>query len=106
MTVASYTYCPTPLRLLDVVRLTLASVATHGGIFISGMWVFEVPHPHDTRMLSGEWNGTTIFRRLRPEPLAAHHWYLDKLVKTRETACPEYNSLGMWRVLSKAQRAK
>jgi len=97
--------CPIPLRYLDVVRITMTNLEERKEAYMEDVWIPEAPMPEDTRLLSGEWTGKTIFRILRPEPPPGHMWHLDRLVKCKQTTRPDDVDPILWTTLSTAQRA-
>lgn len=96
--------CPIPLRFLDVIRFTFTNLEDKREIFTQDTWIPEAALPEDTRRLSGEWTGTTIFRSLRPESPVGFKWFTDKLVKCRDATRPDDSDPELWRYLSKLQR--
>lgn len=98
--------CPVPMRFLDVVRSPITNIEDNTDAFVQDVWNTEVPLPEDTRPVSGEWTGNTMFRMLRPEPPAGFVWDLDKLVKSKETIRPDVIDPLLWSSLSRPQRAK
>lgn len=78
--VAPETTCPNVFCFLDVLRIIVSALGTKSDMCISDLCVPEEPHPAYTRVLPGEWTGTTLFRIIHPEPPAGRQWYQDTRV--------------------------
>lgn len=76
-------YCPLPRHVIGVVDVTPTVVGMFRAMLISSTWIPEAPMPVGTRALAGERKGTTMFRSIRPEHPAGHHWYLGKRFNTK-----------------------